>query len=207
MCLVTNVTGFGGKRHNAMCHALREVPPTGLEPVHLASEASALSSELRGRTNHGNRKRYPRFCRDRHLSQARNRVWRRLAWCVLHTLAGAAATGPRIAAPAKGAMGPAHPPCCRGRLACARTSPFAPSPVRRAFTLTRTDPGRSSLCCGCCRASSRCALPHLLFREDHMCMAVGKFLWRSRASDGLPWLPGKVRCGRGDSNSHPLNED
>lgn len=25
-----------------------EVPPTGLEPVHLASEASALSSELRG---------------------------------------------------------------------------------------------------------------------------------------------------------------
>lgn len=44
-----------------------EVPPTGLEPVHLASEASALSSELRGHIELLN---YPSGDRDRQTRTA-----------------------------------------------------------------------------------------------------------------------------------------
>jgi hypothetical protein len=156
---------------------------------------------------------YPQFCRVRHLSQDRRAVLagpglarvarphrhplRRDRTCVARRVA---ASRP-IARPTRLAAVVASPACARCR--------SAPSPSRRAFTLAgpvrRGD--RSALCCGCRRAPSRATRPCFRFRRDHLCVAVGRFLWPDRTSGGSPACLGKVQCGRGDSNSHPLYGD
>ncbi len=109
-----------------------------------------------------------------YLRPACGLAWPGLAWCVLHTLADVAATGPRVArSPKAEALGPAHPPCCRGRLACARRLPrralafpasFHPYP-RHA----RADGDRSTLCCGCRHMPSQtCALTCCFVRPTCM---------------------------------------
>ena len=81
-----------------------------------------------------------------------------------------------LARPIRLATVVASPACTRCRC--------APSPFRRAFTLTDRERtraqgiiiGRSSLCCGCCYAPSRTAYPRLRFRGAHMYTVVGRFL-------------------------------
>lgn len=161
--------------------ASSEVPSTGLEPVQLASEASALSSELRGRTDRGNQRRYPRFCRNRHLSQPRRT--KRPSSLAMPGLARAArprrnrcdGTEHRRSPKGKGAW--PSPPALLPWSPRLRTNVAVRTLARRASFHPYSDvPSRSSLCCGCRHTPSRDVRPHLLFREAHMYVAVGKFL-------------------------------
>ena len=100
--------------------------------------------------------------------------------------------------------GPAHPPCCRSRLACVPPLPddtlAFPASFHPCRSAARLD--RPSLCCGCRRTPSRTRAPAC-------CSAGPTCTWQSgsssdlMASGGSPVCLGKVQCGRGDLNSHP----
>jgi hypothetical protein len=113
------------------------------------------------------------------------RVWRRLAWRVLHAVTGGRCDGTEPAtSPARSARtgvvvtSPAHPPCCRGRLACVPPLPTGTLAVRGE--LSPLPPEHRRQVCSLLRLSSRSlaeSCPCLLFRRAHMYVAVGKFLW------------------------------
>ncbi len=182
-----------------------EVPSAGLEPAHPAPEAGALSSELRGRalvSRYAGRHTPDSVVSAIYLRPARGPG---VAWPDGCCPSSPAPLRRDSAAPPVGSR-PAHPPCCRGRLACVRPSPghtlafpasFHPYPRtgrRQVFSLLRLSS----------RALAGGAPPLPVSRGPPVCGSREVPLARRPAAD-RPGTPGYVRCGRGDSNSHPRN--
>ena len=146
---------------------------------------------------------YPQFCRVRHLSREREAhlpAATGLAGVTRPHRLRCDGTEHATRDPASDHGGPGPPALLpwppRLRAAVTGAHPrlpgeLSPWPPGRA---ARSD--RSSLCCGCRHAPSRATRPHLRFREVHMSVAVGKFLWPKPAADSLMPCQGAVRKGR-----------
>jgi hypothetical protein len=71
-------------------------------------------------------------------------TWRGLAWSVLHSFTGLRCDGTEPAWRKAPAPGPAHPPCCRGSLACVPALPTGTLAFPASFHPCRT-PGATGL--------------------------------------------------------------
>lgn len=159
------------------------VPPAGLEPAQPAPEAGALSSELRGRGDHQRRSGF-------HTPDS---VWSVI--CLRPPVPkGAADLAETTGSRSPGACGcdgtrgnpvsrirRAHPPCCRGCLACVPSSPRSTLAFPASFHPCRKQgpkPCRRQVCSLLRLLSPDLAIrrPRLRFRGAHLYVAVGKFL-------------------------------